>query len=83
MQHLEIKYIQSQLKKNMDRLVYISNYDKNVVGDTKKSFVIYDRVDSAPYLRRHKEALREQTGLDVNSKYILFMGGMWKVKGRM
>lgn len=73
--------IRNALKEDMDKICYISNFDKTVVGsDDDKSRVIYDRVDENIFNVMSKQGAKEK--LELSDKpHILYLGGMWNIKG--
>lgn len=68
--------------KSMTKSVYLSEYDRTNAGNHKNSLVITDKVDMSKF-----EDMIDKTNakcaleLDFDRKYILYAGGMWKIKG--
>ncbi|MCK5129411.1 MAG: glycosyltransferase family 4 protein, partial [Clostridiales bacterium] len=66
----------------MTKSVYLSEYDRVIAGAHDNSCVITDKVDIAKFEDIQDHASTKcALGLDFDKKYILFAGGMWKVKG--
>lgn len=76
------KIIKLGLSKWFDSVVYISKNDLRetgkISGDAK---VIYDRVDISAFNNISREDARKKLHLDDNYKYVLYLGGMSKLKG--
>lgn len=74
--------IKRGLSKWFDKVAFISKYDLEITGKIQsKTQLIYDRVDFNLFTSYSPEVAREKLGLAKNYKYILFLGGMSKLKG--
>lgn len=75
-------YIKRQLSYNFDKIVFISEYDKESTKPCNaKKYVVYDKVDTSLYSNTNRQALRQEYGIQENEKCILFLGGISKIKG--
>lgn len=66
----------------MTKSVFLSQFDKKNAGSAHNSTVITDKVDMPRFdaiMERHEA--REVLGLPADRRYILYVGGMWKLKG--
>lgn len=70
------------LDKYFDKIAFISNFDmKETCLKRAKGMVIPDCVEVDKYDKISKEQAREKLGLDKNAFYVLFVGGISKLKG--
>lgn len=79
---LRTAMIKSQLSKYFDKIAFISNYElirsRNIKSKKK---TIYNVVPKDGYDRYTKEQSREQLNLDANTFYVLYVGGVNRLKG--
>ena len=62
--------------------VYLSEYDRSIAGNHSNSCVITDKVDLKEFDNMpDQKTARKTLDLDESKKYVLFTGGMWRVKG--
>lgn len=73
------KYIKHCLKNYFDKIAYISEYDLNCIQN-KNSVVITDKVEIIES-NYNKTDVRKEFDLDLDKKYILFVGGISELKG--
>ncbi len=69
---------------NCDAVAFLSDYDAAFCGyhGDNQGYVIHDRVDVKLFdAMLSREDACGQLGLDKDSKYVLFMGGVWPIKG--
>lgn len=71
------------LNRDCDSIAYLSKYDKFFCqSPDNKGYVIHDRVDLSLFdSPMSREEARKQLGLIKDGRYILYMGGVWPVKG--
>lgn len=81
-EHLGIRnaYIKRCLNRYFDKVAYISEYDMKCIGNFDKGTIITDKVEIIEKNFDKYEAM-EELGLDNSKKYILFLGGISKLKG--
>ncbi len=66
----------------MTKTVYLSEFDRINAGSHANSCVITDKVDLSKFDDMiDKTRAKSSLSLDIDKKYILYTGGMWKVKG--
>ena len=77
-------FIKSQLSKYFDKIAFISDYElersKNIKSKKK---TIYNVVPKAGYDRYTKKQARELLQLDDKAFYVLYVGGVSKLKGAL
>lgn len=79
---LRTHYIKNKLNRYFDKIVFLSEFDKNETGkENDKYVVITDKVDVEKYTRLNLYSCREELNLPMNDKLILFVGGVSKLKG--
>jgi glycosyltransferase involved in cell wall biosynthesis len=66
----------------MTKSVFLCPFDKENAGSDHNSIIITDKVDMSRFdsIMNRSEA-REKLGLHPDKRYILYVGGMWKLKG--
>lgn len=74
--------IKKGLDKWFDKTIFISQNDYNDTPNTNmRKEIVYDKVDLTLFNNYNKKNSREKLGLDKNTKYILYLGGMSSLKG--
>lgn len=80
--NLGMKIIKYELKKHFDKIIYISEFDRRHFALPNKSCVVRDSVEKDRYKNElTKPYLQKALGLDVNKKYVIFVGGDDPIKG--
>lgn len=76
------KLIKYGLSNWFDKVVFISNYDLNATGKTNSiKSVVFDKVNINKYKNLNISILKKKLKLDNDYKYILYLGGISKLKG--
>lgn len=81
---LRTAIIKSQLSKYFDKIAFISNYElvrSKKINSKKKT--IYNMVPRSGYDRYTKDQARAHLGLDKESFYVLYVGGVNRLKGAL
>jgi len=79
---LRSKIIKLGLSKWFDKVVFISKNDLKETGKISAiTEVIYDRVEVSSFTSISKDEAIKKLNLDTNYKYVLYLGGMSKLKG--
>lgn len=78
-------FINKQIRKELskcDKVFFLTEFDKNEWNvSVNEQYVIPETVDLDELLPIPKETAREKLGLDQDVFYVLYMGGMQKLKG--
>lgn len=78
---IRTRYIKYCLSEYFDRVAFISQYDYHQTGKTNSiKKVIYDRVDINNF-GLEKKKVRSELNFEANFRYILYVGGLNKLKG--
>ena len=81
---LRTAIIKSQLSKYFDKIAFISNYELTRSQKIKsKKKTIYNMVPKDGYDRYSKAQARELLGLDPDTFYVLYVGGINQLKGAL
>jgi glycosyltransferase involved in cell wall biosynthesis len=65
-----------------NEVIFISNYDRQSWVQGKRGIVVYNFVDFAQFNRDcSREASRRMLGIPQNAKVVLYVGGLWDIKG--
>lgn len=76
------KIIKHGLSKWFQKIIFISKFDLIETGKTKADkMIIYDKVDFHIYDKISLKESREILGLEPDKTYILYLGGISKLKG--
>ena len=78
------RYIIEAMHQSCDAVAFLTKYDKAYCGyeEDDRGYVVRDRVDANRFdaLPTRADA-RARLGLDPDAQYVLFMGGVWPIKG--
>jgi glycosyltransferase involved in cell wall biosynthesis len=74
--------IKKSLSKYFDKVAFISKYDcDNNKSIHSKKYVIYNMVDSKPFLIKNESEINTELNIERNYFNILYLGGLNKLKG--
>jgi len=79
---LRKEIIKKVIEKYVNKIAFISNFDSEAYGYSLcKKFVIYNTYDVNLTGKSDQSLIKKELGLPKATKYILFVGGFFKLKG--